>query len=293
VNGEGESVEPRRPGLTDSFAAPSWLRDLGRTAWLLVGVVLLLVGAVWILSLTHTIVLPVIAAGVVAAVASPLVAWLARHRVPRGLGAALILLAIVAAGAAMFVVIVAGITSQSGDISNQLSDAKHTLAGWLEDLGVDPGNAARVQDDASTATSSSFHALLEGVAKGITGLTSLVFFLSLTALSLFFLLKDGPSIRSWAERHLGVPIHVARTISGRTLQSLRGYFFGVTIIAAFNATVVGLGALLIGLIQAFNEGLSWHSPGSDWTQSMVFGILIIILVLRPEGLLGERTPEGG
>ena len=54
-----------------------------------------------------------------------------------------------------------------------------------------------------------------------------------------------------------------------------------------------LGALLIGLIQAFNEGLSWHSPGSDWTQSMVFGILIIILVLRPEGLLGERTPEGG
>ena len=32
-----------------------------------------------------------------------------------------------------------------------------------------------------------------------------VFFLSLTALSLFFLLKDGPAIRAWAERHLGVP----------------------------------------------------------------------------------------
>jgi branched-subunit amino acid ABC-type transport system permease component len=25
----------------------------------------------------------------------------------------------------------------------------------------------------------------------------------------------------------------------------------------------------------------------------VFGILIAILVFRPEGLLGERTPEGG
>ena len=54
-----------------------------------------------------------------------------------------------------------------------------------------------------------------------------------------------------------------------------------------------LGALVIGLIQAFNEGLSWHSPGSDWTQSIVFAILILILVFRPEGLLGERTPEGG
>ncbi|MDX6554078.1 MAG: hypothetical protein QOD86_273, partial [Miltoncostaeaceae bacterium] len=30
------------------------------------------------------------------------------------------------------------------------------------------------------------------------------------------------------------------------------------------------------------------TPGSDWTQSIVFSILILILVLRPEGLLGER-----
>ena len=70
---------------------------------------------------------------------------------------------------------------------------------------------------------------------------------------------------------------------------------------AFTAAVLGgignlpgavLGALVIGFIQAFNEGLAWHSPGSDWTQSIVFSILILILVFRPEGLLGERTPEG-
>jgi branched-chain amino acid transport system permease protein len=70
---------------------------------------------------------------------------------------------------------------------------------------------------------------------------------------------------------------------------------------AFTSAVLGgignlpgavLGALLIGLIQAFNEGLQWHAPGSDWTQSLVFSILILILVFRPEGLLGERTPEG-
>jgi branched-chain amino acid transport system permease protein len=70
---------------------------------------------------------------------------------------------------------------------------------------------------------------------------------------------------------------------------------------AFTAAVVGgignlsgavLGALLIGFIQAFNEGLTWYTPGSDWTRSIVFGILIAVLVFRPEGLLGERTPEG-
>jgi len=59
-----------------------------------------------------------------------------------------------------------------------------------------------------------------------------------------------------------------------------------------NLTGAVVGGVLIGLIQAFNEGLSWGAPGSDWTRSIVFGILIAILVFRPEGLLGERTPEG-
>jgi branched-chain amino acid transport system permease protein len=70
---------------------------------------------------------------------------------------------------------------------------------------------------------------------------------------------------------------------------------------AFTAAVLGgignltgavLGALTIGFIQAFNEGLALWTPGSDWTRSIVFGILIATLVFRPEGLLGERTPEG-
>ena len=70
---------------------------------------------------------------------------------------------------------------------------------------------------------------------------------------------------------------------------------------AFTAAVLGgignlagavLGALIIGFIQAFNEGLTWFTPGSDWTRTIVFGILILILVFRPEGILGEQTPEG-
>ncbi len=84
-----------------------------------------------------------------------------------------------------------------------------------------------------------------------------------------------------------------------TVRFDQGFQLGLI---AFTAAVLGgignlpgavLGAVLIGLIQSWNEGLPWHVPGSDWTQSIVFSILILILVFRPEGLLGERTPEGG
>jgi branched-chain amino acid transport system permease protein len=84
-----------------------------------------------------------------------------------------------------------------------------------------------------------------------------------------------------------------------TVRFDQGFQLGLI---AFTAAVLGgignlpgavLGAVLIGLIQSWNEGLPWHTPGSDWTQSIVFSILILILVFRPEGLLGERTPEGG
>jgi branched-chain amino acid transport system permease protein len=83
-----------------------------------------------------------------------------------------------------------------------------------------------------------------------------------------------------------------------TIRFDTGFTLGLI---AFTAAVLGgignlpgavLGAVLIGCIQAFNEGLNWYAPGPNWTQSIVFAILILILVFRPQGLLGEQTPEG-
>jgi predicted PurR-regulated permease PerM len=233
--------------LKGTFRSPGWLRDVGMTSWLLVGAVLLIVGIVALLALTHSIVMPLIAAGIVAAVGSPLIAWLQRHRVPRGAGAALFLLGMIALSVVMVLVIVGGITSQTGDLKGHLSDAKETAAGWVMDLGVDSSQADAAKSDASSTTTATADTLLHGVATGVKELSSLVFFLSLTALSLFFLLKDGPQIRAWAERRMAIPQAVAHTIAGRVLEALRAYFFGVTIVAAFNAVVVGVGALLLGI----------------------------------------------
>ena len=243
--GDQDEIDPR--DLSGIWAVPDWLRGAGQASWLLVGLTLLLVGLIGLLALTNVIVLPVLAAGIIAAVASPLVAWLHGQRIPRGLGTALVLLGIVAVGVGMTLAVVGGIVGEASSAESHLSGAEDTITGWLEDLGVDPGAAEDARDDTSSATTETGKTLLHGVVGALGTLSSLVFFLAMATLSLFFLLKDGPTIRAWTEKHLGLPRPVARDITGRVLGSLRGYFLGTTIVAAFNAVVVTIGALILGV----------------------------------------------
>jgi predicted PurR-regulated permease PerM len=233
--------------LSQIYVVPKWLRGAGQASWLLVGLAVLLVGIIWLLALTDVIVLPLLAAGIVAAVASPLVAWMHGHGMPRGLATALMMLAIILGAVGMTLVVVGGIVGETSSAESNLSGAEDKITGWVEELGVDHGTAEDAKDHASSGTTQTATALLHGVTGGISALSSIVFFLAMTALSLFFLLKDGPTIRAWTEKHMGVPRDIARTIIQRVLGSLRGYFLGTTIVAAFNAAVVAIGAWVLGV----------------------------------------------
>jgi branched-chain amino acid transport system permease protein len=65
---------------------------------------------------------------------------------------------------------------------------------------------------------------------------------------------------------------------------------------AFTAAVLGgigsmggavLGGLFIGFLSAWSD----QYISARWTNAIVFSILILVLVFRPHGLLGERTPD--
>jgi putative heme transporter len=244
---EDEVVEIEPGTLSGIFASPQWLRDLGFSAWLLVGIGAALVGLIWLLSLTQTIVMPAISAAIIASVASPLVDWLRRHGLPRGIGAALVLLAIVAIALGVGLIVLTGIASQADGLSARLQEGASQVESWARDLGVKAPTAADANSEASASVSGAFQALTQGLLGGIDRLASLAVFLSFTALSLFFLLKDAPTIGGFIERHLGMPAPAAHSMLGRIAGSMRGYFLGVTIVALWSALIVGGGALLLGV----------------------------------------------
>jgi predicted PurR-regulated permease PerM len=269
--------------LSTVFAAPPWLERLGRAAWLLVGAFALIFGLVWFLGATYTIGGPVVAAAIVAAVTMPVVGRLARH-MPRLLAAALVLLGMVALAVLVLALVIGGITAQHEPISADSSQAAAKAQGWLETVGVDKPGARDAASSVKADVPKIISTLTKGVINGIRGLASLVFGLSLAALSLFFLLKDGPSMRGWVDRHLGVPPAVARTITGGVITSLRGYFRGVTIVAAFNGVVVGIGALLLGVPLAGTIAVvSFVTAYVPFIGAFVAGAFAVIIALGAKG----------
>ncbi len=80
-----------------------------------------------------------------------------------------------------------------------------------------------------------------------------------------------------------------------TIWYFQGFEAGLI---AFTAAVMGgigniRGAVLGGLIIGCIQQLSDARIGPQWTPAIVFGYLVLIMVLRPRGLIGEETREAG
>ena len=103
---------------------------------------------------------------------------------------------------------------------------------------------------------------------------------------------------------MGVPHDVGRMITGRTLQSLRGYFTGVTAVAAFNAIVIGLGALVLGVghvgsIALINFAAAYIPYLGAWSagaftvlialgsQGSTTALIMAVIVLLANGILQQ------
>ncbi len=275
-------VEIDASSLSRVFSAPMWLRDLGLLAWFLVGVGILLFGLTWLLGLTSTITMPVLVGAILATVAGPLVTKMQGHGIPRAAGAGIVLLGLLVLGVVIALMVFGGIYEQSSEIKASLSQAVDKIQGWFNDLGS--GGTSDATQNTKTGTSEAGGTLLKGLAQGIEGLTSLIFFLTFTVFATFFLLKDGPSVRHFIDRNLGVPVSVATVITSNVIKSLRRYFLGVSIVAAFNAVVVGLAALVLGVPLAGTIAVVvFVTAYVPFIGAFVSGAFAVLLTLSSQG----------
>lgn len=272
--------------MDKSFTSlPMWFRRMGLGAWLVVGVVLVLVAAVWLLEQTSSIVDPLIAGFVLGAVAGVFVDRLQRLGWSRAAGAGVVILVLVVLGILVAGLVLGGVSSQAGEIGGSLSRALDKVRHWAEQAGI--SSAPSAANELRQAAPAAVRTLLTGVAHGISGLASIVVFLGFTAFAAFFLLKDGPALGVWIEHHMGVEPAEARVVINDVIHALRQYFLGLTIIAAISTAGVVAGAAIVGLpllgtIAIVSFIASYVPIIGAWT----VGIFVVALALGEVGTSG-------
>ena len=152
---------------------------------------------------------------------------------------------------------------------------------------------------------------------GITILTLLVTALIMVVLSFFINhTRLGKAMRAVSEDKAAASlmgISVNRTISitfaiGSALAAVASIFYGMSYvyikpttgampgIKAFTAAVFGgigsvPGAMLGGILLGIIEQLSKTYISTLWADAIVFGVLVLVLVVKPTGLLGKTMNE--
>ncbi len=163
---------------------------------------------------------------------------------------------------------------------------------------------------------STYNLQLFGVRFGTSDIVMIVFALvSMLALWAFLKYgKIGQAIRATSQdpdaaRQMGIPVKSIRNVSfviGSVLAGVSGIFVGLfngninpsngsTIgMTAFVAATIGglgsipgalVGGLVLGVVEAL--GISWLGDGAH--DLITFGALLIILIVRPQGLLGRNV----
>ena len=214
-----------------SAGLPDWFQTLGRGAWLLVGIAVLAAIVFFLLGLISDLLIPLVFAAILAAIFVPLVDLLERWRLPRWLGAPLVVLLAIGVVSVVVWMVVAGLLGRDREILTQVTaglDEASSLAGMSE---------PDTQQAVKTAGTLN-QTLLGGVLSGLLGIR-------LFLMKDWRLVVDGTSNRIAAL--LGLPTGVGHQIVSDTVHSFRGYAGGLTIVGVMNGVVVGLGAVVLGV----------------------------------------------
>jgi predicted PurR-regulated permease PerM len=262
------------------------LHAVGRTAWAIVGI-LLVAAAVAIAAGELTLVLvPAILALFPATLLIPLAAWMKRHGVPDALSALLTILAGLLFLAAIIGAMIPLVLNELPDLLTSAGEGLQELSGFLEDgpLGLEIGGIEGLLDMAAQQLGDAGGAD-QAVDVAVTTFEVIAGIL-LLIVTLFFYLKDGRRlalglVTTVPPRHRD---RVARS-AGVAWDTLGRYFRGQLLVALVDAIFIGLGLWLLGVPLALPLAVLIFFGGLfPIVGAVTTGALAVLVALADAGL---------
>ena len=284
VREEGPTAPGRAPAAVESgapsaFALPAWAADVGRWSGVIVLVVVVVVLLFFLFAATRVLMLAALFAILFGGTFLPVVDWLAKHHVKRGIAAMLVAIGLVLLGIGIGVVIFYSVVKQVPTIEVKLDAAWADIQSWLKSTTMSEAQIESIK--------SSFQSLAKAAAGGLAGtiggiinsVAGLIFGVFISLNILVWVLIQGRQLGRWASKRMGpVPAPVAYDILASSARFFRGYIYGSTLVGLFNGGVMFVGALIIGVPLAATIGIvGWFTNYIPFFGAIVSGAFAVLI----------------
>lgn len=266
---------------------PYPLRVAAAVSWRALAVIGMIIVVGYVLIALRVVVIPVAVALLLTALLVPVVDWLTRHRVPRGLATTVVLIAGLSLIGGLLAFVIQAFVAGLPALQVQVASSIQQIRAWLQDppFGLPPVNLQSLLDSLSTSVSANRSAITSGA---LSTAFTVGQYLAGTALALFTLIYFLHSGRSmWHFLLRGVPRSTrARVdIAGqRGFESLVGFIRATVVVAVMDAVGIGLGLFAVGAPLVLPlAALTFLAAFIPIVGAVVSGVVAVLVVLVTNG----------
>lgn len=261
---------------------PDWLTRVGASAWLTLGIIALIVVLYLGLAQLSGLIIPLVVAVVIGALFHPVVDRLQAMGTPRSVGAALVLLGLVAITVFAIYLAVKGVIDQGELIVRQVEDGWAVVQSWLSDQGISLENLSNLWSSVSSGASGGAGGL---ISAGFSSAAAFLLGLFIGTFLLYYLLKDWKLIRDWAAQHLGLPHDLGSDLIDDATDSVRRYFAGLAIASIPVSILIGLTMVVLDLPLAFTVAVvTFVTSFIPYLGAIISGAFAVLVALGAGGL---------
>lgn len=237
----------------------------------------------------RVVVIPAAVTLLLTALLGPMVDWLTRHRVPRGLATLVVLITGLALIGGLLAFVVQAFVNGLPALQTQIATSVRQIRVWLQHppFGLPPVNLQNLLDSLSRSLSNNRNAITSGALSTAVTLGQYLAGAALALFMLIYFLYGGRSMWRFLLGAVPRPVRARVDVAGqRSFASLVGFIRATTLVAVVDAIGIGTGLVVVGApLVVPLAALTFLAAFIPVIGAGVSGVIAVLVVLVANGLV--------
>ena len=283
------SPGPSSASRDAATAVPYPLRVAAAVSWRVLAVAGLIVVLGYVAIALRQVVIPVAVALLLTALLGPVVDWLTRRRVPRGVATLVVLVTGLALIGGLLGVVVQAFINGLPELQTQIANSVQQIRVWLQHppFGLPPVNLQNLLDSLSRSVANNRYAITSGALSTALTVGQYVTGAVLALFTLIYFLYGGRSMWRFLLGAVPGPVRDRVDVAGqRSFASLVGFIRATALVAVVDAVGIGIGLVVVGApLVVPLAALTFLAAFIPVVGAVISGVIAVLVVLVTNGLV--------